>query len=549
MWFDTLILQLRLHMAYRVNGILYRLRFLRLPYENSFAKTLGLVLAVLREIFGILLGKLLYMAVFFAAPLLLIRRELPPELYGHLLVFLTLIGGIFNNNLLNGGRDAYYAVILLRMDARRYTLSAYGYYLLKTAVGFLAAALLVGHLILRQGLALCLLTPVLVCGVKLLSAGLELRHFHRRGILPRDEKRFSLLQGTSVLLLAAAYLPPLLLNRALPSAAVYAVCGLAAAYLPPLLLNRALPSAAVYAVCGLAAAGGAWGAVYLLHFSGYRRVYRHLFTADVSLLSGNDPQAAARETQAQYQSKLTLDAGPDSRKTGCARFNELFVRRNYRLLMRPARRTAVIAGAALAPGCAACLALPEIAAAINGALVPALPMMLLLMYFINRGNTVTQVLFFNCDSSMLSYRFYRQPRVILGIFTARLKSLTAINLLPTAVIALGLPLLLLCSGGTDTPTDYLVLPLAILAMSVFFSVHYLVLYYLLQPYTAGLENTSFGYRLITGLTYFVCYMIYANVHGATMAFGIGMIVFAAAYVAAALLLAYRLAPRTFKLRT
>lgn len=524
MWFDTLILQLRLHMAYRVNGILYRLRFLRLPYENSFAKTLGLVLAVLREIFGMLLGKLLYMAVFFAAPLLLIHRELPPELYGHLLVFLTLIGGIFNNNLLNGGQDAYYAVILLRMDARRYTLSAYGYYLLKTAVGFLAAALLVGHLILGQGLALCLLTPVLVCGVKLLSAGLELRHFHRRSILPRDEKRFSLLQGASVLLLAAAYLPPL-------------------------LLNRALPSAAVYAVCGLAAAGGAWGAAYLLRFSGYRRVYRHLFTADVSLLSGNDPQAAARETQAQYQSKLTLDAGPDSRKTGCARFNELFVRRNYRLLMRPARRTAVIAGAALAPGCAACLALPEIAAAINGALVPALPMMLLLMYFINRGNTVTQVLFFNCDSSMLSYRFYRQPRVILGIFTARLKSLTAINLLPTAVIALGLPLLLLCSGGTDTPTDYLVLPLAILAMSVFFSVHYLVLYYLLQPYTAGLENTSFGYRLITGLTYFVCYMIYANVHGATMAFGIGMIVFAAAYVAAALLLAYRLAPRTFKLRT
>ena len=518
MWFDTLILQLRLHMAYRVNGILYRLRFLRLPYENSFAKTLGLVLAVLREIFGMLLGKLLYMAVFFAAPLLLIRRELPPELYGHLLVFLTLIGGIFNNNLLNGGRDAYYAVILLRMDARRYTLSAYGYYLLKTAVGFLAAALLVGHLILRQGLALCLLTPVLVCGVKLLSAGLELRHFHRRSILPRDEKRFSLLQGASVLLLAAAYLPPL-------------------------LLNRALPSAAVYAVCGLAAAGGAWGAAYLLRFSGYRRVYRHLFTADVSLLSGDGPQAAARETQAQYQSKLTLDAGPNSRKTGCARFNELFVRRNYRLLMRPARRTAV------ALGCAACLALPEIAAAINGALVPALPMMLLLMYFINRGNTVTQVLFFNCDSSMLSYRFYRQPRVILGIFAARLKSLTAINLLPTAVIALGLPLLLLCSGGTDTPTDYLVLPLAILAMSVFFSVHYLVLYYLLQPYTAGLENTSFGYRLITGLTYFVCYMIYANVHGATMAFGIGMIVFAAVYVAAALLLAYRLAPRTFRLRT
>ena len=174
--------------------------------------------------------------------------------------------------------------------------------------------------------------------------------------------------------------------------------------------------------------------------------------------------------------------------------------------------------------------------------------MLLLMYFINRGNTVTRALFFNCDRSMLCYRFYRQPRVILGIFTARLKSLTAINLLPTTVIALGLPLLLLCSGGTDAPLDYAVLALSILAMSVFFSVHYLVLYYLLQPYTAGLENTSYAYRIITGLTYVVCYLISANVRGST-AFGVGVVLFAAVYVAAALLLAYHLAPRTFKLRT
>lgn len=524
MWFDTLVLQLRLHMAYRVNGILYRLRFLSLSYESGFAKTLGLVLAILRELLGLLLGKLLYMAAFFAAPLLLFPSEPPAGLYGHLLLFLTLIGGIFNSKLLDAEQDVYYAVFLLRMDARRYALSAYGYTLLKDFMGFLTAALVVGRLALQAPLALCLLTPVLVCGVKLLSAGLELRHFHRRGILPRDEKRFSLLQGTSVLLLATAYLPPL-------------------------LLNRALPSAAVYAVCGLAAAGGVWGAAYLLRFSGYRRVYRHLFTADaVSLLSGDGLQAAARETQAQYQSKLTLDAGPDSRKTGCARFNELFVRRNRRLLMRPARRTAVIAAVVLAAGCAACLISPAAAAAVNGLVVQALPGMLLLMYFINRGNTVTRALFFNCDRSMLCYRFYRQPRVILGIFTARLKSLTAINLLPTTVIALGLPLLLLCSGGTDTPLDYAVLALSILAMSVFFSVHYLVLYYLLQPYTAGLENTSYAYRIITGLTYIVCYLISANVRGST-AFGVGVVLFAAVYVAAALLLAYHLAPRTFKLRT
>ena len=157
MWFDTLVLQLRLHMAYRVNGILYRLRFLSLSYESGFAKTLGLVLAILRELLGLLLGKLLYMAAFFAAPLLLFPSEPPAGLYGHLLLFLTLIGGIFNSKLLDAEQDVYYAVFLLRMDARRYALSAYGYTLLKDFMGFLTAALVVGRLALQAPLALCLL--------------------------------------------------------------------------------------------------------------------------------------------------------------------------------------------------------------------------------------------------------------------------------------------------------------------------------------------------------------------------------------------------------
>ena len=411
MWFDTLVLQLRLHMAYRVNGILYRLRFLSLSYESGFAKTLGLVLAILRELLGLLLGKLLYMAAFFAAPLLLFPSEPPAGLYGHLLLFLTLIGGIFNSKLLDAEQDVYYAVFLLRMDARRYALSAYGYTLLKDFMGFLTAALVVGRLALQAPLALCLLTPVLVCSVKLTAAGLELAHFTRRRRLAREAKWFPVLQGLGLLLLAAAYLPPMLLGWAIPSGAAYAACGLFASY-------------------------GAWGACVLVRFPSFRQLYRRIFTPDNLALLTGDTDPAAKETQARYRSKLTLDSGPESRKTGCARFNELFMRRNKRLLMRPARRTAVIAAVVLAAGCAACLISPAAAAAVNGLVVQALPGMLLLMYFINRGNTVTRALFFNCDRSMLCYRFYRQPRVILGIFTARLKSLTAINLLPTTVIAL-----------------------------------------------------------------------------------------------------------------
>lgn len=422
MWFDTLVLQLRLHMAYRVNGILYRLRFLSLSYESGFAKTLGLVLAILRELLGLLLGKLLYMAAFFAAPLLLFPSEPPAGLYGHLLLFLTLIGGIFNSKLLDAEQDVYYAVFLLRMDARALCSVGIRVY---AAEGFYGLS--------DSGAGGGAVGPPSTTGPVPADAGAGvLREAHRRragagALYPPAQA------GQGGKMVPGAPGP-----RPAPAGG-----GVSAAHAGWL----GHPKRGGVCRLWLFAFCGAWGACVLVRFPSFRQLYHRIFTPDNLALLTGDTNPAAKETQAQYRSKLTLDSGPESRKTGCVRFNELFMRRNRRLLMRPARRTAVIAAVVLAAGCAACLISPAAAAAVNGLVVQALPGMLLLMYFINRGNTVTRALFFNCDRSMLCYRFYRQPRVILGIFTARLKSLTAINLLPTTVIALGLPLLLLCSGG------------------------------------------------------------------------------------------------------
>ena len=177
-----------------------------------------------------------------------------------------------------------------------------------------------------------------------------------------------------------------------------------------------------------------------------------------------------------------------------------------------------------------------------------LPYFLFVMYLLNRGRAITQAMFTNCDHSMLTYRFYRQPKVILALFTERLKYIVAINLLPASVIALGLPLLLWLSGGTAQPLNYLLLFVSILAMSVFFSVHTLVLYYLLQPYNMQMETKSALYGIVNYITYFICYFAIGK-EVSTLTFGIGVSVFCLLYVAAALLFAYRLAPRTFRLRT
>ena len=153
----------------------------------------------------------------------------------------------------------------------------------------------------------------------------------------------------------------------------------------------------------------------------------------------------------------------------------------------------------------------------------------------------------NCDHSMLTYGFYKTPKVILGLFKERLKTLIKINLLPALVIALGLPIILFITGGTDNNLNYLVLFISIISMSIFFSVHYLVMYYLLQPYNVNVEVRSGTYKIVQWLTYFVCYFM-LQIKMPIISFGVVAIIFCVLYSVISLYLAYRYAPKTFKLR-
>ena len=177
----------------------------------------------------------------------------------------------------------------------------------------------------------------------------------------------------------------------------------------------------------------------------------------------------------------------------------------------------------------------------------SLPYFVFIMYIINRGQVVTQAMFMNCDHSMLTYSFYKTPKSILSLFKERIKSVVAINLLPAIVIGLGLPVILYVTGGTDNIYNYLILFISIISMSVFFSVHHLVLYYLLQPYNISSETKSSTYSIASFLTYFICYEM-LQLKLPTTYFGIAAICFAVVYSIVSLFIAYKLAPKTFRIR-
>ena len=175
-----------------------------------------------------------------------------------------------------------------------------------------------------------------------------------------------------------------------------------------------------------------------------------------------------------------------------------------------------------------------------------LPFILLLMYFINTGKVVTNAMFMNCDHSMLSYRFFRQSKTLLSLFRERLKTLIVLNLIPAFTMSIVISVLLALSGGASYIT-YIVVFFSIIAMSIFFSVHNLILYYLLQPYNIGMEMKSTTYTIASLVTYWLCYYI-SDLKVSSFAFGIIMILFAIIYSLVSLFLVYRYAPKTFKLR-
>ncbi|HIU30616.1 MAG TPA: hypothetical protein IAB66_00420 [Candidatus Caccousia avistercoris] len=522
----TFKLAFSLKTAYRVNSFLYAVKQIpllgrALPgtlYASPVPKALGLVVAILWELASVFLGKALYLGGLVFLPGILYQGQDTAAVYCHLLLFLTAAGAFTNTYMFNPTNDKYYAILLMRMDARKYTLSDYGYAILKVVVGFLPFTLLFG-LLAGVPLWLCLLCPFSIAGGKAMAAAAYLRQYEKTGDVQNENALGKFQWLVLFLLLAAAY-------------------GLPA-------LGLTVPLAAFGAAAVLAVLGGAAAAAKIIQFPLYKPMYREILA---SARSGLDKtKKAAAVTQARTRKLISADTAITSRRHGLEYFNELFIKRHQKILWKSSKWIAMVSAVLVLGALLVLFLLPQARQPVNEILMSFLPYFVFIMYAINRGTGFTQALFMNCDHSMLTYSFYKQPRFILKLFQIRLREIIKVNLLPALVIGGGLALLLFASGGTENPLNYAVLFVSILVMSVFFSVHYLTIYYLLQPYNAGTEMKSGTYRLVLIATYAVCYML-MQVRMDTLLFGAAAILLCAAYCAAACLLVYRLAPKTFRLR-
>lgn len=520
----TLRISFSLKNAYRVNGILYSLKQIPLIkkllpaklYSVYGLKIFANVLSVLWEIVNIFLGKFLYFLLLIGGMSALYENVQRGAVYLHIFFFLTIFGGYGNTEMFHPSRDKYYAMILMRMNARNYTLVNYTYSIFKVVLGFLPFSLWFG---MKRGIPfwVCVLLPFSVTGLKLAFTAFSLWRYEHNGQVYNEDKGGKAYWLSLLLILGAAY-------------------GLPA-------LGIVLPETVSAGVMLLFIPAGILGIKRIYSFPYYREVNQQLL-----IQVTNQMDSVAKVSKAQNEKLISADTGITSRKKGFEYLNELFIRRHQKILWKASKKIAWISACVFGVILLAFFYLPEIRGKTNELLMTFLPYFVFILYSINRGSGFTRALFMNCDHSLLTYSFFKEPSMILKLFRIRLREIIKVNLLPAFVIGVGLAVLLYASGGTENPMNYVVLVVSVLFMSMFFSVHYLTIYYLLQPYNAGTEMKSGTYPIVTSATYFICFFL-MQVRMPTLLFGGLCIVFCFLYIIVACVLVYRLAPRTFRLRT
>lgn len=226
--------------------------------------------------------------------------------------------------------------------------------------------------------------------------------------------------------------------------------------------------------------------------------------------------------------------------------NALFFQRHKRLFFRPMRRRILgILALFVAIDLFIIFVKPDLSELRNP--YKMLPPTVFMLYFISIGERVTRAMFYNCDNSLLHFGYYRQPKAILTNFRIRLRKIIQMNCLLATLLSIGYGSVILLVWQPDFQLiDHLILIVSFYSISIFFSVHHLFLYYILQPYTGELEMRSPMFGIINTVVYFACYLL-SQLDG-TKLLAMLILLVTILYSIVALIIVKKVAPTNFHIR-
>ncbi len=536
-------------------------------YSTTFLKVIYWVFHVIKEVFKLFIGKIaglgmIYLVTFFLSTNYcelegsegLSYAEVYAGFALALFIVYALCGILLYIPVFKCTTEKEYLVFMLRMDARKLNNTLFAYDLAKLFAGYLIAG--IAGLLTGAPFWLCIWIPFLAVAIKLLGTGLQafgyrIRHKHNK---PMKVNATVYIIRLTVILLMLPFLLVLIAN------------------------GYYLPVPVILSVSVLLFAGGIWGFFVLKNFDQnlHRRALNdNIVRTEVSMYKSPD--------QTKSFKKLKAKGNVKGNKKGFEYLNALFVKRHFKMLyVKPIVFTAsvlIITGLFIAGfiysyyqrfGADNCISMVFnnlvnmiLAGRYEDALLPFendsageffryLAQFHLLMLIVpvsaaDNSFKSTQAMFINCDNSLMTFSFFKQREKILKLFDIRLKQLFLINLIPALACGLAANLVLFYTGGQDYPFQYLVTLVIAAAICLVYSVIWLSMYYLFQPFTTTVNVKGGAYmavRLITGFVLLI--LVWIPSHSLILA--AVAVVFAAVLVFAMRKLIYRFAPKTWKLK-
>lgn len=246
----------------------------------------------------------------------------------------------------------------------------------------------------------------------------------------------------------------------------------------------------------------------------------------------------------QMQDKLSIEKGKDlSHLSGMTYLNALLFDRYKKVLYKKVRNW-VLSLVVILVALEAFRYYLEPFELTEAVLLQCLPFSFMIMYLASSGKVVAQMVFVNCDISMLHYPFYREAKTIIAGFNYRFWQICKLNL----IFACSLFLTIMVLGRFAFSMETILLTaLLLISLTALFSFHDLFIYYILQPFTKDMEVINPVYKFLSGALYWVAYLnikLDLGSHLYILLISLAMI----AYVSIGYWILLKKAPQTFRLK-
>jgi len=201
---------------YTTNAFVYRLRrfpligkYIPKDLYNSYLLEIFInLLVAIYTIISPFIGKFIYLLFFIVLPMEYFNNS---NTFIHIFVFLTLIGGVFNTDMFNPSKSKYYAVVLMRMNPKKYAISNFFYFLTKLLISFYPSIIFFG-LIFEVNIWILFLLPLFVVLIKLIGNMLFLKIYEKKRKVV-TENNFLLVGIVSIIGLIFGIIINIILNK------------------------------------------------------------------------------------------------------------------------------------------------------------------------------------------------------------------------------------------------------------------------------------------------------------------------------------------------